>query len=77
MLGCSLALDARSAPGSLGLVREARLGCRDICSPTVGRMVRFGHDQQGLNHIVGCANTLGAMPFGELASWGVGGCPYE
>jgi hypothetical protein len=31
-------------------VREGRLGCRDICSPTVGRMVRFGHDHRAQSH---------------------------
>ena len=33
------------------MVREGRLGCRDISSPTSGRVVRFGHDRQGFNHI--------------------------
>ena len=50
-LGCLARGDARSAPGFPRAVREGRLGCRDISSPTGGRMVRSGHDHQGLNHL--------------------------
>jgi hypothetical protein len=43
------------------LVREGRLGCRDVSSPTAsGRMVRFGHDHHGLDHISRCRRWRGS-----------------
>jgi hypothetical protein len=50
------------------MLREGRLGCRDISSPTSGRMVRSGHDHQGLNQITRLRpRWRGAMPLVELA----------
>ncbi len=54
------------------LVREGRLGCRDICSPTTGAWCGSATTTRGSITYLGFASGLGAMPFGELAC---GSCP--